>query len=134
MKFALKGLLASVAVVLAAAAPASASVVINEVESDGAVDFVELFNDSSSATNISGFVIKDSDDNNAFTVPAGTFLAANGYYLLETEKAGFGLGKSDAARLYAGGVLIDSYAWTSHAATTYGRCGGQMTVTLSPTP
>jgi hypothetical protein len=50
----------------------------------------------------------------------------------------FGLGQPDAARLFApGGVtVVDQYAWTTHAATTYGRCptaSGAFTTTGAPT-
>lgn len=36
---------------------------------------------------------------------------------------GFGLGSPDAVRLFdQQGTLVDSYTWTPHATTTYGRC------------
>ena len=41
-----------------------------------------------------------------------------------TSTRSFGLGGADSARLFAadGTTLVDSYTWTAHAATTYGRC------------
>jgi hypothetical protein len=47
-----------------------------------------------------------------------------GYFLLEEAAFGFGLGAADSARLFTPGAatLIDSFSWTAHAATTYGRC------------
>ena len=54
---------------------------------------------------------------------AATSLDAGAYYVADTEP-GFGLGSADAARLYAadGSTLLDSYSWTAHATSTYGRC------------
>ena len=127
------------AALLAAAAPASASVVINEVESDGAADFVELMNVGDAPADVGGYVIKDSDDGNSFTVPGGTTIPANGFYAADLTGA-FGLSSGDQARLFAPGDLVtpvDSYSWTSHAAATYGRCPdgtGAMGATSSPTP
>jgi Lamin Tail Domain len=101
-------------------------VVINEVESNGGVpgDWVELYNAGGSAADLSGFVFKDNDDTHAYLIPAGTSLAPGGYFLLEEAAFGFGLGAADSARLYdaTGTVIVDSYSWTSHATTTYGRC------------
>jgi hypothetical protein len=35
----------------------------------------------------------------------------------------FGLGSADSARLFdPAGAPVDSYSWTAHATTTYGRC------------
>ncbi|MDX6534155.1 MAG: hypothetical protein QOF68_1899 [Gaiellales bacterium] len=133
-------LLAVLVVCLAAAASASADVVINEIESDDIAvpDYVELTNNGVAPVDISGYVIKDSNDGNAFSIPAATTLAPGGYYLAGT--LGFGLGAGDSARLFAAGDLvnpIDSYSWVSHAAATYGRCPdgtGAITATSSSTP
>jgi hypothetical protein len=138
---ALAGALVVLAALLGAAAPASAGVVINEVESDDPVvaDYVEIKNVDIAAVDISGYVVKDSDDAHAFTVPGGTIVAANGYYVADVNSGAgaFGLGSGDSARLYdAGAALLDSYSWTSHAAATYGRCPdgtGAMTATSLPT-
>jgi hypothetical protein len=137
-----RALLTSLALLLAAAAPASGTVVINEVESDDPVvaDFVELMNVDVASVDISGYVIKDSDDAHAYTIPAATTIAANGYYVADVDSGpgAFGLGAGDSARLFAPGnaVAVDSYSWTSHAAATYGRCPngtGAMTATTSST-
>jgi Lamin Tail Domain len=103
-----------------------AIVVINEVESNGGVpgDWVELYNAGDAPANLSGFIFRDNDDTHGYPIPAGTTLAAGGYFLLEEAAFGFGLGSADAARLFdaTGTALVDSYSWTSHAVTTYGRC------------
>jgi hypothetical protein len=128
----LRTLLGSAVVIGALAAstiPASAAIVINEVESDDAVvaDFVELTNTDAAMADIGGYVIKDSDDGHAYTIPAGTLLAPGGYYVADVNSGpgAFGLGSNDSARLFAPADLVtpvDSYSWTSHAAATYGRC------------
>jgi hypothetical protein len=123
-----------------AATSASADIVMNEIESDDPVvaDYVELTNNGAVPVDISGYVIKDSDDTHAFTISAATTLASGAYYV--ADSLGFGLGAGDAARLFAAGDLvnpIDSYTWTSHAAATYGRCPdgtGSITATSSSTP
>ncbi len=110
---------------------------INEIESDGGVpgDWIELYNDGTSATDISGFILRDANASPFYTIPANTTIASGGY--LVVDALGFGLGSADQARLFAadGVTLLDSYTWTAHASTTYGRCvngsGAFTTTTLS---
>ncbi|WP_211327407.1 lamin tail domain-containing protein [Subtercola boreus] len=123
----------------ASAVPLATSVRINEVESSGGTpgDWVELVNTAASAVDLSGYLVKDSDDTHIFTIPANTSIAANGYLALDVETA-YGLGAFDSARLFApdGTTLVDSYSWTAHAATTYGRCPdgtGAFVTTLAST-
>jgi Lamin Tail Domain/RTX calcium-binding nonapeptide repeat (4 copies) len=115
---------------LLAVSPASAddlpsTVKINEVESNGGTpgDWVELVNTGSAPVDVSGWVVKDNDDAHVFTVAAGTTMGAGGFLALDVDPV-FGLGSEDSARLFLpdGSTLVDSYSWTSHAATTYGRC------------
>jgi Ca2+-binding RTX toxin-like protein len=124
---------------LAIASPASGAVVINEVESQDPApgsDFVELFNtDPTNPVDIGDYVLKDSGEGNNSTIPAGTMIAAHGFYLANVS----GLGSPDEARLFTPGsaTLVDNYSWTSHAAATYGRCPdgtGSFTSTVSATP
>ena len=102
------------------------TVVINEVESNGGVpgDWVELYNTGSSSVDLSGWIFKDNDDTHAYVIPAGTTIAPGANVVLEEANIGFGLGSGDSARLFApgGAPLVDSFVWTAHAATTYGRC------------
>jgi hypothetical protein len=120
-----------------AANDCSITVKINEVESsDGTPgDWIELYNAGPTSADLSGFVVKDNDDTHGYTLPAGTTLAAGAYLVVEEASLGFGLGGADAARLFdAGGTLVDSYTWTTHATTTYGRCPdgtGDFTTTTS---
>jgi hypothetical protein len=129
-------LLASVALslsgLIALAGPAEAGDVlidirINEVESAGGSpgDWVELRNNAGTATDVGGLKFKDADDTHVFyEIPAGTTIPAGGYLVLEEAQFGFGLGGNDSARLFLGDgtTLVDSYAWATAAAVTYGRC------------
>ncbi len=110
----------------ATVAEAEASVRVNEVESNQGTpgDWVEFHNSSASPVDLSGYVFRDNDDSRGYTIPAGTVIPANGFLVLDEAQFGFGLGANELARLFAPGgtQLIDSYAWTSHATTTYARC------------
>jgi Lamin Tail Domain len=112
---------------------------INEIESSGGVpgDWIELTNTGASAADVSGWLIRDNDDTHNFFLPAGSTIAAGGYLLVEEAALGFGLGAADAVRLYdPNGALFESYSWTAHASTTYGRCPngtGAFTTTTSVT-
>ena len=112
--------------VSASVAQALASLRINEVESNmGPDDWVELYNGSNAPIDIGEYVFRDDNDVRVpYVFPTGTTIPANGFLVIAEAQFGFGLGSSDAARLFAPGgtQLIDSYAWTAHAATTYGRC------------
>ncbi|MCG2799074.1 MAG: lamin tail domain-containing protein [Cellulomonas sp.] len=121
-----------------AANDCSSPVRLSEIESSGGTpgDWVELVNPSTGAVDLSGYVVKDSDDTHTFTVPAGTTIEAGGYWVAEVD-ASFGLGGADSARLFdATGTLVDAYSWTAHAGTTYGRCptpSGDFTTTAAAT-
>lgn len=129
----LSSLVAVVAVALAClvfSPPAMAgdpltSIKINEVESEGLADFIEIVNASATPTDVSGLVLKDNDDARTLAIPAATSIPAGGFLAVDTDvPGGFGLGASDAARVYMpdGLTLIDGYTWVAHAATTFGRC------------
>lgn len=108
-----------------AANDCSSSVRINEVESNGGTpgDWVELINNATTVADVSGFAVKDSGDP-GYVLPAGTTIPAGGYLVVEEAQIGSGLGAADSARLVAadGTTLLDSYSWTAHATTSYGRC------------
>jgi hypothetical protein len=69
---AVHGLFLMLMVLLVGAAPASAAFVINEVESDGAADYIEVMNTGAASADLGGYVLEDDDDGHADTVPAGT--------------------------------------------------------------
>ncbi len=122
-----------------APAQASSTVRINEVESDGGSpgDWVELVNTGTTAVDVSAWVVKDNDDSHSYKIASGTSLAAGAFLALDVDPS-FGLGGSDSARLFQadGSTLVDSYTWTDHATTTYGRCPdgtGAFTTTTAST-
>jgi hypothetical protein len=105
-------------------------VVLNEVVSTGDTvngDWIELYNTASSTVDISGAIISDSNDTNAYVIPAGTLLAAGRTYVLRTATAGWGLDGNDAARFYRAGATVgtsiplDHHEWTAHAVGSYAR-------------
>lgn len=133
-----------VAVPAANATPFTDHVVINEVESNGdSRDWIELYNKSGAPITFVNAAVADSDNTHVVTI-SGT-IPAGGYYVVDTDdpttSGNFGLGNADSARLYAEGVTpttgspVDSYSWTAHAATSYGRSpnGTGSFVTLNAT-
>jgi hypothetical protein len=115
-------------------------VTINEVESNGGVpgDWIELTNTGTAAADLSGWRVLDNDNTHtAYVIPSGTTLPIGGYFVVDEAQFGFGLGGADSARLFdAANTLVDTYSWTAHAVTTYGRCPdgtGAFTTTTSVT-
>lgn len=112
---------------------------INEIESEGGSpgDWVELFNPRAAPLDVSGLVLRDNVDSNTYNIPPGSVIPALGYLVLEAAAFNFDLGPGHSVRLFdTAGNLLDSYSWTSHATTTYGRCpngSGAFTTTASPT-
>jgi hypothetical protein len=112
---------------------------INEIQSGMGVpgDWVELYNTGATSVDLSGFVLRASDDTRSYTIPFGTSISATGFAVLDATSFGFALGKSDSVRLFdPTGALVDLYTWTSQAAATYGRCPdgtGAFTTTTAPT-
>lgn len=120
---------------LAAAAPEDAAeaaiqtgVRITEVESSGGTpgDWIELFNGSDAPADLSGFAVRDAEDDHVHVLPEGTVVAPGAYLVLDELSGGagdfdFGLGKADSVRLFdPSGALVDSVSWTEHAVTTLG--------------
>lgn len=112
---------------------------VNEIESSDAAsgpDWVELVNLSDAPIDVAGWVVEDSTEVDATTLPAATVVPANGHLLVSTLAAG--LGGTDAVRLLdPTGKLIDSFSWTAHATQTFGRCKdgvGAFVDNVAPTP
>jgi hypothetical protein len=81
-------------------------------------DWIELYNPGSDPVDLAGWVIKDDNDTRGFIFPPGASIAARGFVVVEgvggtsSYIMGFGLGKSDAARLFApSGQLVDVTIW-----------------------
>ena len=103
----------TLAVPLAEAAGDPSAVKINELSSNNP-DFVELINTGAEAVDLSGWVLKDSTDNNTYTFPDGSSIAPGAFLGLSGEGVDFvfGLGGGDSVRLFApGAVLIDSHVY-----------------------
>ena len=80
----LTGLLLALLLFYGSDIQAQPSVVINEInynspENADAEDWVEIYNRSGAQIDISGWVIKDANDDNAFVFPNGTILEAGEY-------------------------------------------------------
>lgn len=123
---------------------ARAELRITEVESSGGVpgDWIELFNGGDAAADLSGYAVKDADDDHVYALPAGTVVAPGAYLVLDEAVQGagaggfdFGLGKADSVRVFdLDGALVDSVSWTEHAPTTLGLTPeGEWLVTAEPT-
>lgn len=100
---------------------AASPVVINEVQSDdknGGPDWIELANPSADEIDISGIVIKDSDDTHEYIIADGTKIPAKGFIVI--KDLSFGLGKNDSVRLYEKGRLIAKTEWTGDTDPSWG--------------
>ena len=98
-------------------------VILSEVQSNdlnGGSDWIELANPTGEVLDISGIVIKDSDDAHQYVIPKGTTIPAYGFLVLTEEIFGFGLGKNDSVRLIENDRLIASTTWTDHTNPTWG--------------
>ena len=62
-----------------------------------AVDFIELYNHSSSTVDISGCFLSDSPNTNKFRIPPNTILPARGYIVFDQEQLGFALSSTGEA-------------------------------------
>jgi hypothetical protein len=116
------------------------NVKINEIESNGGspADWIEIINTGASTADLSGLKVRDSDTGHTmYSIPASTTLAAGAVLVIEQAQLGWELDNADSVTLFAtdGTTVVDTYTWTQHAATTYGRCpdgSGSITTTLAP--
>nr|WP_228508919.1 lamin tail domain-containing protein [Herbiconiux sp. VKM Ac-1786] len=101
--------------------PAAASLRINEIETDGSPDWVELVNIGEQPVDASGTVLTGRENDVSLTLPAGTVIDAGAVFV--AEGSGFKLKKNDRLGLYAPGgeVLLDSYEWGDRHLDSYGR-------------
>ncbi|MDP8246417.1 MAG: lamin tail domain-containing protein [Candidatus Hinthialibacter antarcticus] len=74
------------------ALPEPGSVVINEVMYNNPVafeddrEFIELFNPGAATIDLSFWKLRDSNDDNFYTLPVGTSIAANGFLVISKRK------------------------------------------------
>ena len=116
-------------------------VVLNEIQSndpDKRPDWIELANPTTEKLDISGIVVKDSEDTHEYVIPEGTIIEPNGYIVLTEDEFGFGLGKNDSVRLFENGLLIAETTWPEHTNPTWGLYpdvnGKEYRNTLEATP
>tara|TARA_Y100001935_G_scaffold223573_1_gene199125 strand:- start:23709 stop:26729 length:3021 start_codon:yes stop_codon:yes gene_type:complete len=134
----------SVAAIFEGEAAQTDQLVINEimynpVDENDMGDWVELHNTTQSPIDLSGWTIKDEDDEHAFLLPDGTTISALGYLIIAQDVAafesaysgintvpgdmGFGLaGGSDQVRVFNTEMELvdqvtydDEYPWDSNA-------------------
>ncbi len=109
-------------------------VLMNELYSRGTTedpDWIELYNNSMTPADISGYKIYDSGGNAGTKpkkeIPAGTMIPANGFYVIvvdDTEASGFGLSSGGEKVWFenASGTVIDSVEFAAMELTqSYGR-------------
>lgn len=98
-------------------------VVINEIQSndpDKGLDWIELANPTNEELNVSGLIIKDSDDAHEYVIPSGTKISANGFLVIKENTLGFGLGSKDEVQIIEKGRIISRVSWNTHITPTYG--------------
>ncbi|MBK8001659.1 MAG: lamin tail domain-containing protein [Verrucomicrobia bacterium] len=80
----------------------SRNVMINEFlanTDEPELDFIELYNHSNLAVDISGCFLSDARDTNKFTIPVGTILPPRGFIVFNQTQLGFSL-SSGGERIY----------------------------------
>lgn len=117
-----------IAAPIAASAAPTASIRINEVESEHGTpgDWIELLNTGTVDVDLTGYVVKDDKDTSSYVLPAGSIVAPGAFLVLDELIDGvghftFGLGGSDKVRLFDPSLrLVEERSWTGHAATSMG--------------
>ena len=116
-------------------------ILINEVNPNGdlpAGGWVELFNPTARAVDLTDWTITNCDVLRSFTFPAGVIIEPGGYVAVNEQTLPVALNATDAVHVFNKfGVQSDSYSWTNNASgTSYGRCPdgiGPLVTTLAPT-
>mgnify|MGYP000873933171 CR=1 FL=1 len=111
-------------------------VIINEINYSSSDafdpgDWIELYNTTSAAIDVSNWRVRDSNGNNTFVIPEGTQIEANAYLVLVKDQIrfssafpgipfmgelGFGFGSNDSVRLYNRfDNLVDEVHYTNEA-------------------
>ncbi|MDB6152363.1 MAG: hypothetical protein JWL90_816 [Chthoniobacteraceae bacterium] len=101
---------------------------LNEILADSATAFdtIELYNGGTAAVNIGGYTLSDDPlELSKYTIPAGTMIAAGGYYSVTSAVSGISLDKDgETVYLRNGATLVDSVSFGHQIAElTIGRIG-----------
>lgn len=114
---------------------ATAQVVINEVmyhDPNSDIEYVELFNAGTTAVELSGWTVRDNQDDNIYRIPNGTVISPQGYLVITDDPALFSqiygvapslsgipynfANSTDAVRLFnAAGSLIERVEYTDRS-------------------
>lgn len=115
-------------------------IIINEVFPNGDLPggFVELFNPTPHAVDLSGWTISSNDLSAWFTFPAGAIIESGGYVAVNEVTLPRPLNAFDAVYLFSKfGAVSDQYRWSANLpGTAYARCPdgiGVLTLVTTPT-
>ena len=106
---------------IAFAAADTPTLVINEIETDGSPDWVELMNNGDTPIDITGVTLSGRQNAVTHKVLAATVLEPGAFYVV--NDASFKLKKSDKLTLLTadGSTLLDSYEWGDQHLSSWGR-------------
>ena len=116
------------------------AILINEVFPNGDLPggWVEFFNPTARAVDMSGWTVTDRDLAHAFTIPDGVIIDSGGFVAVNEVTLPNQLDASDEVHLFSRyGIPSDGFAWTANTVgTSYARCPdgrGNLVVTTTPT-
>jgi hypothetical protein len=98
---------------------------INEIapSGDAADGWVELFNPTGAAVDLTGWTMTKADVFVSVTLPAGASIPAHGYYVVDESLLPDGLKPKDQVRLFSRfGVKSDQFSWGHNPVASYSRC------------
>jgi hypothetical protein len=102
------------------------AIVINEVYPNGDLPggWVEVFNPTGSAIDLSGWSVSGGDVSRSFAFPAGVIIEPGGYAAVNEVTLPITLKATDAVHLFSKfGVQSDTYAWVGNVpGIAYARC------------
>lgn len=113
-------------------------ILVNEVFPNGDLPggWVELFNPTARAVDMTGWTISSEADFLAAPIAPGTIIPSGGYFIVEEASFPFGLDAFDGVHLFSRfGIQSNSAAWRGNPPTTLGRCPdgrGAFAVTVAP--
>jgi hypothetical protein len=84
---------------------------------------VELFNPTGSPVNLAGWTITNANVFQSITLPAGSVIAAGGFFVIDESALPAGLPDRESLHLFSRfGVQSDGFIWGHSPATSFGRC------------
>jgi hypothetical protein len=99
--------------------------------------WVELFNPTLAAVDLSGWTLQDPDLARRFTFPSGSTIPARGYFVIDAMSLPFSLDRWGGVHLFSRyGMHVSAALWTMSTTTTIGRCPdgtGELAAIATPT-